>query len=136
MKLVGFKKLADRVVPSNDEATKLFNSMEVGEEVLLPYSKIKQRSLRNHKRLFSMLKMIVDNQDTYKTVDNLLGMIKLKTGYFEIVVSHKGEQLYVPKSINFSTMKEDAFREFFSSAIDVLLEFMSEEDVESIMRYA
>lgn len=134
--LITFKKHQDRVIPLGEDSIKLFNSLDVGQEFSFEYKPTKQRNYRNHKRFFSMLKGIVDNSDQYKNVDNLLSMLKLKVGYFEIVVSHKGEQLYIPKSINFSTMKEDEFQSFFSDCIDVILEFMPEEDVDSIMRYA
>jgi len=136
MQLITLVKKADRLIPADEDSVKLFNSLDVGQEISFEHKETKQRNYKNHKRFFSMLQGIVSNSDQYKTVDNLLSMLKLKTGHFEIVISHKGEQLYIPKSINFTTMKEDDFQSFFSDSIDILLEFMPEEDVNSIMRYA
>ena len=134
--LITIAKQKERFIPADEDSVKLFNSMKVGEEISFDYKVKKQRNYANHKRFFSMLKGIVDNSDQYKTTDNLLSMLKLKVGYFEIVISHRGEQLYIPKSINFSTMKEDEFQSFFSDCINIILEFMPEEDVDSVMRYA
>jgi len=82
-----------------------------------------------------MLKGVVQNSDHYKTTDSLLDVIKLKSGHFETVVTHKGEALYIPKSINFASMDEDKFKEFFSKAIDICLEFTPEQDIDSILQY-
>jgi hypothetical protein len=60
---------------------------------------------------------------------------KLKSGHFDTVVSHKGEAVYIPKSINFASMGEDKFKEFFSKAIDICLEFTPEQDMNSILIY-
>jgi|LGOV01.1.fsa_nt_gb hypothetical protein len=136
MQLITLVKKEDRLIPTDEFSVKIFNSLDIGQEISFEYKENKQRNYRNHKRFFSMLQGVVHNSSEYKTVDNLLSMLKLKVGYFEIVVSHKGEQLYIPKSINFATMKEDDFQSFFSDCIDILLEFMPEEDVNSIMRYA
>ena len=131
--LLQLKKSEKGFIPADDESVEIFNKLKLNDIIFTDYKP--KRSYANHKRFFSMLKGVVDNSDHYKTVDNLLDVIKLKTGHFETVVSHKGEQLYIPKSISFSTMKEDEFKEFFSCAIDVVLEFTSNEDIDSILRY-
>ena len=131
MKLL-LKRIDNHFIPSSDESVEVFSKVKQNEEILVDFKK--HRNVGNHNRLFSMLKGVVHNSD-YKSVDNLLDTIKLKSGHFETIVTHKGEILYVPKSINFASMSEDKFKEFFSSAIDVVLEFTKEEDINSILRY-
>jgi len=133
--LITIKKGRDNLIPANDESFKLFNSIDLGQEISFEYKERKQRNYANHKRFFSMLNGVVQNSDNYKSIDNLLDVIKLKSGHFTTIVTHKGETVYIPKSINFTTMNEDKFKEFFSKAIDICLEFTPEQDINSILRY-
>jgi len=128
------KRTKEGVIPIDDKAVEAISKINIGDEFLVDYKK--KRNVKNHRRLFSMLQGVVYNSDHYKNVDNLLAMLKLKTGHFDIVVSHKGEQLYIPKSIDFASMDEEEFKEFFSECIDVILEFTPEQDINSILKYA
>jgi len=132
--LITLKRIGDSLIPICDKGAKAIGQLRDGDEILVDYKK--KRNVGNHRRLFSMLQGVVHNSDHYQNVDNLLSMLKLKTGHFDIVVSHKGEQLYIPKSIDFASMDEELFSEFFSECIDVILEFTPEQDVDSILRYA
>ena len=132
MKLL-LKRIGNSFIPIDDEGVEVFGKIKKGEEILVEYKR--HRNVGNHKRLFSMLQGVVSNTDRYKTVDNLLAVIKLKSGNFETVVSPHGDLLYIPKSINFASMSEDKFQEFFSSAIDICLEIIPEQDMDSILRY-
>lgn len=135
MKVITIHKGQDRLIPVGDESFELFNSMKIGDEISFEYKENKQRSLGNHKRLFSMLNGVVKDTDHYNDVNNLLDVIKLRSGYFTTVVSHTSEVLHIPKSISFTSMNEDEFKEFFSKAIDICLEFVPEQDIDSILQY-
>ena len=132
MKLL-LKRIDNALIPLDDKGAEVFGKLKEGEEILVEYKK--HRNVGNHKRLFSMLQSVVHNSEHYKDVNNLLDVIKLKSGHFDTVVSHKGEAVYIPKSINFASMGENKFKEFFSSAIDICLEFTPEQDMDSILRY-
>ena len=127
------KRVNNTLIPSTDESAEVFSKLEDGEEIIVTYKK--HRNVGNHKRLFSMLQGVVHNSDKYKNVNNLLDVIKFKSGHFDTIVTHKSDIVYVPKSINFASMGEDKFQEFFSKAIDIVLEFTPEQDVDSILRY-
>jgi len=131
--LLNLLRTKDGFTPIDDKSVSVAKKIKIGSEIFTEYKP--KRNYKNHKRFFSMLQGIVHNSEHYKNIDNLLSMLKLKVGYFDIVVSHKGEQLYIPKSIDFSTMPEDEFQSFFSDCIDVLLEFTDEKDIDSILRY-
>jgi len=133
--LLNLKKTESGLIPLDDETTKVFNSFDLCQNITVDFKVKKQRSYANHKRFFSMLQGVIHNSDHYKSTDNLLDIIKLKSGHFTTIVTHKGEVIHVPKSINFSSMNEDKFKEFFSKAIDIILEFTPEQDIDSILRY-
>ena len=127
------KRIGSNLIPSSDESVEVFGKIKDGEEILVEYKKY--RNVGNHRRLFSMLQGVVHNSEHYKNTNNLLDVIKLKSGHFDTVVTHKGDVVYIPKSINFASMSEDKFKEFFSNSIDVILEFTPEQDMDSILRY-
>jgi len=132
MKLL-LKRIGSTLIPSSDESAEIFSKLKEGEEILVEYKK--HRNVGNHRRLFSMLQGVVHSTDKYKSVDELLDTIKLLSGHFITVVNHRGELQHIPKSINFASMSEDKFKEFFSKAIDIVLEFVPEQDMDSILRY-
>ena len=121
-------------MPHDEESVATTQKIQMGDTILVDYKR--HRNVGNHKRLFSLLNMIVQNTDKYKTVDNLLAVCKLKAGLFETVVSHDGNVVYIPKSINFASLGEDEFKTFFSSVIDTCLEFCDEDMVNNIVSYA
>ena len=49
-------------------------------------------------------------------------MCKFKAGYFETIITHKGEKHYKAKSISFDEMDNASFEEFYKKCIDVALE--------------
>ena len=131
--LLSLKRVQTGLIPCDDESTSIVSKIRIGDEITVDFKP--KRNHKNHRRFFSMLQGVVRNSDHYKSTDNLLDVIKLKKGYFEIVVSHDGKQHYIPKSIAFDKMDEEEFKEFFSSAIDIILEFTPEEDINSILQY-
>lgn len=135
--LLKLKKIENAFIPCDEDTVKAFNKLSINDEIFCEYKP--RRNYQFHKKLFSMLNLIKNNQSTYKSVDNILTECKFQAGYFEIHVNNKGEQLLIPKSISFATMKADEFEDFYSSAIDTCLELvpMGKEELENaILRYA
>ena len=120
-------------MPHDDEGVKVTQKIEVGDTILVDYKP--RRNVKFHRKLFALLNAVLPNQSTYKTVDNLLNAVKLQAGHFDIVVSHKGEQIYVAKSISFSSMDEVEFDMFYSKALDVAIELTDEEAVNEIVKF-
>ena len=86
--------------------------------------KVKIHRSRNpdqHRRYFAMLKFVLDNNDKYTNITDLLTEIKIKVGHYEEYITKHGELVYVPKSIDFDSMDEDEFMRFFSLSIDVII---------------
>ncbi len=131
--LLNLVRTEQGLTPIDDTSVDAVKKIPLGKEVNVEWKP--KRNYKNHKRFFSMLQGVINNSDHYKSIDNLLDMLKLKTGYFETVITHKAETYYIPKSIAFHAMKEDEFNEFFSKCIDIILEFTPEQDIESILRY-
>jgi len=129
-------KSSNGFIPADDETHEALKSVAMGNDIFVEYKP--RRNYGNHKRLFSMLKIVFDNQSHYRSIDNILEICKFRAGYFDTIVMHNGEKHYKTKSISFFTMDEDEFKKFFSSCIDTCLELvaMSRADLEdAILRY-
>ena len=123
-------------IPCDEDTVKAYNKQKVDDEIYAEYKP--KRNYNFHKKLFSMLTLIFNNQSHYKSVDNILTECKLRAGYFDIHINLKGEQLFIPKSINFYSMDNEEFSEFYSSSIDMCLELvpMGKTELENaILRY-
>ena len=123
-------------IPCDEDTVKQFNKQKIDDEI---YSEYKPRRNYNfHKKLFSMLNLILSNQTKYKNVDNILTECKFKAGYFNIHIGIDGNQVLIPKSISFATMDADEFEAFYSSCLDTCLELVpmgKTELEEAILRY-
>ena len=123
-------------VPSNEESRKALSKNKHGNEFIMEYKA--KRNPKFHRKLFALLNLILQNQEYYKSIDNILEVVKFRARYFETIVLHNGNTHYKAKSISFSEMDNVAFEEFYSKTIDVALELtrLSKEDIEEeILRF-
>ena len=129
MKLT-FIKTQTGLIPDCDETREILNKVKNGDGIILDYKP--KRSYSFHKKLFALLSLIFQNQNHYKSIDNILEMCKFKAGYFETIITHKGEKHYKTKSISFDEMDNASFEEFYKKCIDVALELtgINQEDLE------
>jgi len=123
------------LLPADEETEEALKQLKTGTAIMVTYKK--KRNLRFHRKLFALLKLILDNQRHYKTVENILEMVKFRAGYFETLVTHKGKKHYKTTSIAFENMDDMEFNKFYQSAIDVGLELCGDVDFEKeVMRFA
>ena len=97
--LLHLKRVKDGLLPYDDKTSEAVGRMSIDTEIFVEYKP--KRNYKNHKRFFSMLQSVVYNTDYYRSVDELLSMLKLKTGHFEIVVSHRGRAVIHSKEYRF-----------------------------------
>lgn len=105
--------------PADALAEETYASLPLGTEVFAEVSR--PRSLGHHKKLFALLKLILDNQDHYKTVDEVLIALKVATGHCYPAETRTGVKVMVPKSIAFSKMDQLAFQKFWDGVCDVVV---------------
>lgn len=134
--LLEFVKSDSKLIAANDETFERVKKMAVGESIFMEWKP--RRNYQFHKKLFSLLNFVYENQSHYKSVDNLLEAYKFKAGLFETIVTHKGHKHYKAKSISFHSMDNDEFEKFYSAAIDTSLELipMDRKELEdTVLRY-
>ena len=103
-----------------DEDTRIYiNRREPGTVIS---ADIKQaRNYEQHKRFFSFLETTFDMQDHFTEPEAYRKWITMKSGYFDTIVTPKGDTLFVAQSISFEAMDEDIFKKLFDTAIDVFI---------------
>lgn len=128
MKIIVIKERGNILLPANDEAENVLSTLINGYEFHIDV--VKKRNLKFHKKLFGLLKLILDNQRYYKTIDNVLEIVKFRAGYYDTIVTHKGKKHYKTKSISFDNMDDIEFKKFYSNALDVGFELCGTYDFE------
>ena len=134
--ILEFIKSDSKLIAANDETFERIKKMSVGESIFMEWKP--KRNYQFHKKFFSLLNYVFENQSHYKTVENLLEVYKFKAGYFETIVTHTGKKHYKAKSISFHAMDALEFEEFYSKAIDTSLELIpinKSELEDTILRY-
>lgn len=114
-----FQKTFNGFSPINEEAQEVFDRCKFGEIVELKATKV--RNGRYHRLFFAMLKLISENSDPHISPKAALHFAKLATGTGDLVTDSKGEKHFVPGSISFAKMDQDAFEAFVAAAIPPLV---------------
>lgn len=113
------EKVTGAAIPENPEARKIFNSFKIGHKFeILPWS---DRNRGFHKKMFSLLGVVCENNTRWKNSRFLLGLIQIDIGNVDIGKDLNGNILQIPKSISFRKMSEPEFTKLFSDVIDYML---------------
>lgn len=81
----------------------------------------RSRNPRHHRKLFALLKVVLEGQDLFPTTDDLLRALKLATGLFDTGKTIEGITYTIPRSINFASMDQATFAEWYDKVINVIL---------------
>ena len=110
---IAVKKLQS-LHPTDDAGREVLRKIGQGEMVSIEIKR--PRNLAFHKKFFAMLKIILDNQEHYKSIDDLLDVCKLAIGHYRTIETKMG-QIKIPSSISFAVMDDAAFGEFYDQAV-------------------
>ena len=80
------------------------------------------RNPQHHKLFFALLRFVVEHSPEYRTTDELLFGLKIANKHVDEFIGFDGQLYYKPKSLNFESMGQDAFRKFFDSSVHILCE--------------
>lgn len=126
------KSSGGSLVSADTETDEWLETKKFGDVIL--FKPIKARNPKHHSKFFKMLKIVFDNQDTYKTDTDLFVEIKLKCGWYDEHITTKGKLIYIPKSIAFQSMGQDEFNKFYNQAVQVCLDsFIKDEQVMNLI---
>ena len=99
--------------PVDDAGAAAMRKFGMGEIVSVEVKR--PRNLAFHRKFFAMLQIILQNQEHYKSIDDLLDVCKLRIGHCRTVQTKYGE-VKIPNSISFPSMDDSAFADFYDKA--------------------
>ena len=102
---------------------------EVGEDFLaaIPNDAIvgakisRPRNSAHHRWFFKLLSVVQENQDHYKTTEELLFALKIRLGLVDEIVLKGGEVHLKPKSISFAAMDQLEFQLFADAVVKFIV---------------
>ncbi len=111
------------LVPLTDEDKAKINKIPLDTsfefEVKIP------RNLAFHRKFFSFLNLVFENQDEFKNFNIFREAIIIGAGYFDRVQRLHGEEVIVAKSISFAKMDEEAFQHLYNDCIDTAMNYFN-----------
>jgi len=107
------------LVPANDAAADGMGKIPYGEAVRVEITR--PRNIDHHRKFFALLQKVYENQDTYKSVDELLDAFKMATGRFDWIPAPGGKGAFPRmQSISFAKMDQVQFELFYNEALDIV----------------
>ena len=100
--------------PASDAAKAFHQKISLNAIVELPGKR--PRNPGHHRKFFAMLKIVLDNQDHYKCMDQLLAVCKLAVGHADVIRTKHGD-VAIPKSIAWGKMTQAEFEVLYDNAV-------------------
>jgi len=114
-----FSKRHQGIFPTGEDGLKLITSMNNGELCKVEF--IRKRNYLNHRRFFKFIEVAFDNQDFYDNPEHLRKALQMAAGHYETLIIQNAEgeisTQYIPKSIEFEKLDEEAFQKIFKECI-------------------
>lgn len=104
------------LIPQDDRAHDILAKLKVGERVLTNVHK--PRYIEHHRLAFAVLQKVAEAKG--ESVDTVLTWLKVCTGRVDFVQMPNGKVVTAPKSINFASMDQAEFSEFWKEAIQLI----------------
>lgn len=126
-----FRRVGDHLVPVDFAAEEFVRELPEGKEIMITVRR--PRSPDHHRWFFAMLRKVVENSERWTSEDDLLTELKLSVGHCDQSMNLlTGEVHLVPRSINFASMDQLAFKRFTKRCAFVLASALG-IDVETLM---
>jgi len=136
-KITLVKADGNRFIPAYDSDWQMARKIKTG--AIITVSFVKERNILLHKKFFSLINLVFDNQEIYTNIDDLRKDLTIEAGFYEEVSNmFTGEVYRKAKSINFSSMDDVEFSELYKAMIDTVVRVFgwSGKDIEeNILEY-
>lgn len=122
MTKVVMRKNLSSLVPADEQAVDMLAKIKHGDLVFVEVKR--GRNVAHHRKLFALLQIVFENQDHYKSVDDILTAFKLRTGHYKVkrfILDGVPFDYYEPKSISFAALSQEAFEPVYTKMVDFLV---------------
>jgi hypothetical protein len=121
-----FIREGNMLAPADLAAQEYLESVPDKTKVLLSWRS--PRHIENHQHFFAILHVCCEQLD-YGSEEELLDAVKIACGHVRPMQKLDGDMVFLPKSINFASMGEDAFKRFKLRALYVLGQLLGVDPV-------
>ena len=129
------EKFTPILMPSDSKSVEHLLKWEVGDIVVADVRR--PRNPKHNAKFWVLMQTVWESteiQDKYASPRALAKAIELALGYFDSIELPDGTRGYAIHSLNFESMSQDQFAEFYSQAVDVivtqLVPHLNREDLE------
>ena len=137
MKIQVVKNLNGTLKPAYDSDYESFKKIPLNEIIEIEYKK--QRNIRFHRKLFSLLNLAYSNQNIFDNLEDMRYCLMIECNLSEIKVNKlTGEIFKIPKSLQFAKMDEVEFNEVYNTLKQYICEWLgvtNEQINEEIEQY-
>ena len=88
----------------------------IGQGEIISIEIKRPRNVLFHRKLFALLSIILENQEFYASIEDLLDVAKIRAGHVRVIETKLG-QVLVPKSISFASMDDIQFQAFYDKVM-------------------
>lgn len=117
MKAAFSKTLGGKLEPLDAAAQEFVDRLKPGAVVRMEVSRA--RNPRRFRLFWALVDICRDNTDTNLSKEAWADFLKILGGHVEVAM-RRGEKVYLPKSIAFSSMSEADFAEFINRLMDAI----------------
>ena len=123
--------------PCYDSDYEIYSKIQLGEQFEIEYKK--KRNLKFHKKYFALLKLCFENQEIYRSIEELRLDLIVETGRFtEVTNFFTGEINKKANSMSFANMDELEFISLYEDTKRVICHHFKFNDIdieENISQY-
>jgi hypothetical protein len=117
-----FERVGNHLVPADLYAHEFVEKLKNGQKLLVDAKT--PRSPENHAHFYAILRAALEHLEGFADEDALLDSLKMATGHVRQIMLVDGTMVFIPKSIRFAAMGEDAFKRFKERALYVLTQLL------------
>jgi hypothetical protein len=111
--------------PADEQTAELWRKGKLGDVYHFEVKRVRdQRNWRHLQKYWVMLETVVENQEKYRTKEELHEAIKWELGIVETRRTMQGQMYQVIGSVGMASMDQEAFSRFYSDAINLILKYI------------
>lgn len=119
------KKTLSGWVPADQETEAYWKKGKLGEIFHFEVKKLQdQRNWQHLQKYWVMLETVVENQERFRTKEELHEAIKWELGIVETRRTMQGQFYQVVGSVAMNKMEQEQFNRFYSDAINLIIKYI------------
>ena len=111
-----YRKTAAGFIPVSASAREFHAKTKLGQTIELRGRR--PRNPAHHRKLFALLGIVAENVEQFSSAECVLIAVKAALGHGKwVLLSGAAREIFIPDSIDFSSMSQDEFEPFYEAAV-------------------